>query len=227
MVVLNPGRTFGALEFRRALTAAGCAADVVVAEAATNLMTARSTGPAQSHIARVKHAVPVAALRPERTAEVVAALGEWYPQFTAGRQHAGDLVLQRRGGHPPGDHPAQRRPHRERPGSLRVLHGRHQPPGGRGAGGGGPGAQGGGRAAGGGGAEPGGVAGQRLPGHGERPLRGGAGQRGLSGHHRPVHSGAPLHPGGRADEPGAHRLGGPGLRAQVPGHRGPDPAWPA
>lgn len=83
LVVLNPGRTFGALEFRQALTAAGCTADVVVAEAATNLMTARSTGPAQSYIARVKHAVPVAALRPARTQEVVTALGEWYPQFTA------------------------------------------------------------------------------------------------------------------------------------------------
>jgi len=83
MVVLNPGRTFGALEFRRGLAAADCGADVVVAEAATNLMTARSTGPAQSYIARVKHAVPVAALRPGRTAEVVAALNEWYPQFTA------------------------------------------------------------------------------------------------------------------------------------------------
>ncbi|HUU60881.1 MAG TPA: NAD/NADP octopine/nopaline dehydrogenase family protein [Acidimicrobiia bacterium] len=83
MVVLNPGRTFGALEFRRGLTASDCTADVVVAEAATNLMTARSTGPAESHIARIKHAVPVAALRPGRTAEVVAALGEWYPQFTA------------------------------------------------------------------------------------------------------------------------------------------------
>jgi opine dehydrogenase len=82
MVVLNPGRTFGALEFRRSLTASQCAVDVVVAEAATNLMTARSTGPAESHIARIKHAVPVAALRPARTAEVVAALNEWYPQFT-------------------------------------------------------------------------------------------------------------------------------------------------
>ena len=82
MVVLNPGRTFGALEFRRTLTASDCGADVVVAEAATNLMTARSTGPAQSHIARIKHAVPVAALRPACTPELMAALTEWYPQFT-------------------------------------------------------------------------------------------------------------------------------------------------
>jgi hypothetical protein len=49
---------------------------------ATNLLTARSTGPAQSHISRIKHAVPVAALRAERTPEVVEALTEWYPQFT-------------------------------------------------------------------------------------------------------------------------------------------------
>jgi opine dehydrogenase len=82
MVVLNPGRTFGALDFRRALADAGCSADVVVAEAATNLMTARSTGPAESYIARIKHAVPVAALRPGRTGQVIEALREWYPQFT-------------------------------------------------------------------------------------------------------------------------------------------------
>lgn len=82
IVVLNPGRTFGALDFRRALAAAGCDADVIVAEAATNLMTARSTGPAESYIARIKHAVPVAALRPDRTPRVIDSLREWYPQFT-------------------------------------------------------------------------------------------------------------------------------------------------
>jgi opine dehydrogenase len=83
VVVLNPGRTFGALEFRRALAASECSAGVVVAESATNLMTARSTGPAQSYLARIKHAVPVAAIPADRTPEVVAALSEWYPQFTA------------------------------------------------------------------------------------------------------------------------------------------------
>ena len=83
VVVLNPGRTFGALEFRRALEASACSEGVLVAETATNLMTARSAGPAQSYIARVKHAVPVAAIPAARTPEVVAALGEWYPQFTA------------------------------------------------------------------------------------------------------------------------------------------------
>jgi opine dehydrogenase len=82
IVVLNPGRTFGALEFARELAAVDCSAQVVVAEAATNLMTARSTGPAQSYIARIKHAVPVAALQADRTPEVVEALAEWYPQFT-------------------------------------------------------------------------------------------------------------------------------------------------
>lgn len=82
IVVLNPGRTFGALAFLRELRARGCSADVVVAEAATFLMTARTTGPAQSRIGRVKHVVPVAAVPADRTPEVVAVLARWYPQFT-------------------------------------------------------------------------------------------------------------------------------------------------
>ncbi len=82
-VVLNPGRTFGALEFVRALRAANCRADVAVAETATFVMTARTTGPAQSRVTRVKQAVPVAALPADRTPEVVSVLAPWYPQFTA------------------------------------------------------------------------------------------------------------------------------------------------
>src|SRR4030042_1927586 len=69
LVVLNPGRTFGALEFSRALAASACAPGVLVAEAATHLMTARSTGPAEAYIARTTHAVPVAALPAGRHAE--------------------------------------------------------------------------------------------------------------------------------------------------------------
>jgi opine dehydrogenase len=83
IVVLHPGRTFGALEFRRELTERGCGAEVVVAEAATFIFAARSSGPAQSRILRIKHAVRVAALPASRTAEVVRALGKWYTQFTA------------------------------------------------------------------------------------------------------------------------------------------------
>jgi opine dehydrogenase len=81
-VVLNPGRTFGALHFTRVLEETGCPADVIIAEAATFLMTARTTGPAQSRVNRIKHVVPVAAVPADRTPEVIAALQPWYPQFT-------------------------------------------------------------------------------------------------------------------------------------------------
>ncbi len=83
IVVLNPGRTFGALAFLLGLREHGCSADVAVAEAATFVMAARTTGPAQSRIARVKHVVPIAAVPAEKTGQVVAALTPWYPQFTS------------------------------------------------------------------------------------------------------------------------------------------------
>jgi opine dehydrogenase len=83
MVVLNPGRTFGALEFWHELRSRDCSAEVAVAEAATFIFASRSSGPAQSLIARIKHAVPVAAIPCARTEEVLAGLKKWYPQFTA------------------------------------------------------------------------------------------------------------------------------------------------
>ena len=85
IVVLNPGRTGGALEFRHTLREAGCPADVTVAEAQTFIYASRSMGPAQVRIFRVKNAVPVAALPATRTVQVLAALKEAYPQFIPGR----------------------------------------------------------------------------------------------------------------------------------------------
>jgi opine dehydrogenase len=82
-VVLNPGRTFGAVEFLHELREADCQAEAVVAEAATFIFASRSSGPAQSRIMRIKRAVPVAAIPCNRTDEVVASLKPWYPQFTA------------------------------------------------------------------------------------------------------------------------------------------------
>jgi opine dehydrogenase len=82
VVVLNPGRTFGALEFIHELRAQECEADVVVAEAGTFIFASRSTGPAQSRIMRIKHAVPVAAIPDDRGVEVMELLGTWYHQFT-------------------------------------------------------------------------------------------------------------------------------------------------
>ena len=81
MVVLNPGRTGGALEFRQILNQEGCMADVIVAEAGTFIFASRSTGPTQARIFRRKNAVPLAALPALRTGHVLEMLCEAYPQF--------------------------------------------------------------------------------------------------------------------------------------------------
>jgi opine dehydrogenase len=84
IVVLNPGRTCGAIEFRKVLQDCDCRADVTVAEAGTFIYASRSDGPAQARIFRVKEAVPLAALPATRTARVLEALCPAYPQFIDG-----------------------------------------------------------------------------------------------------------------------------------------------
>jgi opine dehydrogenase len=81
MVVLNPGRTGGALEFYQILKNTGCSADVTVAEAGTFIFASRSTGPTQARIFRRKNAVPLAALPAIRTGHVLETVCEAYPQF--------------------------------------------------------------------------------------------------------------------------------------------------
>ncbi|MCU0522549.1 MAG: NAD/NADP octopine/nopaline dehydrogenase family protein [Anaerolineae bacterium] len=81
VVVLNPGRTGGALEFTAGLTHAGCTARPIICEAETFLFAARSMGPAQARIFRTKYSVPLAAMPTTRTAEAVALVQQVYPQF--------------------------------------------------------------------------------------------------------------------------------------------------
>jgi len=84
IVVLNPGRTGGALEVHHILRERGGTADVVVAEAQTFLYASRAVNPAQVQIFRVKNSVPVAAIPAYRTPEVVEALAQAYTQFIPG-----------------------------------------------------------------------------------------------------------------------------------------------
>jgi opine dehydrogenase len=81
IVVLNPGRTGGALEFRRILNQMGCAGDVIVAETGTFLFVSRSTGPAQARIFRRKNAIPLAALPAIHTNQVLEVVHDALPQF--------------------------------------------------------------------------------------------------------------------------------------------------
>ena len=61
IVVLNPGRTGGALEFANVLRDKGVRAQVRVAEAQSLVYACRLSGPAQVQIKGIKHQVPLAA----------------------------------------------------------------------------------------------------------------------------------------------------------------------
>jgi opine dehydrogenase len=84
IVILNPGRTLGAIEFDRVLNEHGCANGVTVAETQTFIYASRSDGPAQARIFRIKDAVPLAALPATETSRVLEKLALAYPQFIDG-----------------------------------------------------------------------------------------------------------------------------------------------
>lgn len=83
-IVLHPGRTFGALEFKQVLNSKGVKADVTVAEAQTFIYASRASGPAQVHIFRIKHSIPVASYRAHLIPAVMEKLRVFYPQFVPG-----------------------------------------------------------------------------------------------------------------------------------------------
>jgi opine dehydrogenase len=82
--ILHPGRTLGALEFRKTLDEVNCCAEIVVAEAQTFIYASRSDGPAQARIFRIKEAVPLAALPATDTQKALEAIAPVYPQFIDG-----------------------------------------------------------------------------------------------------------------------------------------------
>jgi opine dehydrogenase len=84
IVVLHPGRTGGALEFRHILRRQQVRADVIVAEAQTFLYASRAVNPGQVQVFRVKNSVPVAAIPAYRTPEVIRALSVAYSEFIPG-----------------------------------------------------------------------------------------------------------------------------------------------
>lgn len=84
IVILNPGRTCGAIEFDMVLRQEGCQAKIVLAETETFIYAARSDGPAQARIFRIKEAVPLAALPATQTPIVLEAIEDVYPEFIDG-----------------------------------------------------------------------------------------------------------------------------------------------
>lgn len=81
IVVLNPGRTGGALEFLQTIREEGCTSDIVIAEAQTLIYSCRRTGGAAVEIYGVKKEVDLGAFPANRTHEALEALNQYYPQF--------------------------------------------------------------------------------------------------------------------------------------------------
>ncbi|MFA7359964.1 MAG: NAD/NADP octopine/nopaline dehydrogenase family protein [Candidatus Kapaibacterium sp.] len=84
IVILNPGRTFGAIEFNQVLKEKGCEANVIIGEAQTFIYASRALGPGQVKIFRIKNSIPVATLRAHKIPKAVNKLRIAYPQFVPG-----------------------------------------------------------------------------------------------------------------------------------------------
>ncbi len=84
IIVLNPGRTGGALEFRAVLRDAGCTATAVLAEAQTFVYTSRAISRSEGRIFKIKNSVPLATLPACWIPGALAVLRRAFPSFTAG-----------------------------------------------------------------------------------------------------------------------------------------------
>ncbi len=80
-VLLLPGRTGGALEFRSVLRTAGCQARILLGETNTFPFAARCTGPASAVIYGTKTELLAAALSSRRTSELLAACAPLFPML--------------------------------------------------------------------------------------------------------------------------------------------------
>ncbi len=81
VVVLNPGRTGGAVEFLETIRSNGCTADITIAEAQTLIYACRKTSPDSVEIYGVKKEVDLGAFPANRTTQVIDLLHPFYPQF--------------------------------------------------------------------------------------------------------------------------------------------------
>ncbi|HCW51662.1 MAG TPA: NADP transhydrogenase subunit alpha [Clostridiales bacterium] len=83
IIILNPGRTLGAVEFQHVLRENGAPPGLTVAETETFIFASRRVEPGVSRINRVKRKVHLAALPAYRTASVLRQVRHVLPQFVA------------------------------------------------------------------------------------------------------------------------------------------------
>jgi len=82
IIVLNPGRTGGALEFDKIFREKGVREKVVIAEAQTFVFASRISGPGMVKIFRIKNAVPVSVLPSKDNEAILPIINEIMPEFT-------------------------------------------------------------------------------------------------------------------------------------------------
>lgn len=82
-VMLGPGRTGGALEFRHTVASEGGPTDLTVIEAVSSLYGCRMVGPARVVVRRLKRVLPVAVLPASKTDEAMRSLLGVVPQSRA------------------------------------------------------------------------------------------------------------------------------------------------
>ncbi len=89
IILLNPGRTGGSLEFASVLQAQGLSARVHIAEAQSLIYACRISGPARARIIGIKERLALAAFPASQTPRVLQTINRLYPQF-----YAADNVLE-------------------------------------------------------------------------------------------------------------------------------------
>jgi len=82
-VILNPGRTFGAIEFMNVLRRRNIKAKPVIAEAQSFIYVSRHAEMARARIIQIKNSVPLAAIPAHKTPQVLDVVRRAFPQFVA------------------------------------------------------------------------------------------------------------------------------------------------
>ena len=85
VVILHPGATCGALEFRRVLNDLSCRAKVSIAETNSLIYACRSTNPGHARILGIKKDLVVATLPAKQNDRALGFLGEAFPQIKGGK----------------------------------------------------------------------------------------------------------------------------------------------
>lgn len=83
IIILNPGRTFGAFEFLEVIREEGCSADITVAETQSLIYVCRALQPGNVKITGIKKSLPVAAIPNSKTTLIVNILNKIHPEFIA------------------------------------------------------------------------------------------------------------------------------------------------